>query len=178
MNSNSFKTLLSKPDLLAEIEREWARRHLREFVRQAWPVLEPEAFVPGWHVDAICEHLEAVTDGYIRNLLITIPPRHTKSTLISVIWPCWEWINHPENRFLCSSYAETLAIRDAVRSRRLIQSPWYQANWGAVYHLSGDQNVKARYENDRGGFRLSAGAVSPEAIREGLKRVSAALRSI
>jgi hypothetical protein len=34
---------------------------LREFVERGWHVLEPEApFIPNWHVDAICEHLEAI----------------------------------------------------------------------------------------------------------------------
>jgi hypothetical protein len=47
-----------------EIDRELAARRLREFVRQAWWVVEPSTpFVPGWHIDAIIEHLEAITAG-------------------------------------------------------------------------------------------------------------------
>src|ERR1700751_5507894 len=35
-------------------ERELATRSLREFVRQAWHVVEPATvFVPGWHIDAL-----------------------------------------------------------------------------------------------------------------------------
>ncbi|MEO8683011.1 MAG: hypothetical protein ABI665_28455, partial [Vicinamibacterales bacterium] len=60
---------------------------LSEYVRQAWHVVEPATpFVPGWHLDAICEHLEAVSRGEIRNLLINIPPRHAKSLIVSVFW--------------------------------------------------------------------------------------------
>ncbi len=44
---------------------------------------------------AIIEHLEAVTYGQIRNLLINVPPRHMKSLLVSVFWPAWEWIPPP-----------------------------------------------------------------------------------
>ena len=40
-NSANFRALLSRPSLLAEIEQELASRNLREFVRQAWPVMEP-----------------------------------------------------------------------------------------------------------------------------------------
>ena len=55
--------------------------------------MEPSTpFVPGFHIDAIIEHLEAVTRGQIRNLLINVPPRHMKSLLVSVFWPAWEWI--------------------------------------------------------------------------------------
>src|SRR5262249_38310822 len=111
-NSSSFAQLLAKPYLLDEIDRELAGRSLREFVRQAWAVIEPSTpFVPGWHIDAIIEHLEAVSHGQIRNLLINVPPRHMKSLLVSVFWPAWEWIRRPELRWLYSSYGAQLSIR-------------------------------------------------------------------
>src|ERR1700761_2278193 len=93
---------------------------LHTFVSQAWPILEPTTpFVPGNHLTAICEHLEAVTNGQIQALLINIPPRHMKSLAVSVFWPVWEWILHPERRWLYSSYALSLATRDSVKCRRL-----------------------------------------------------------
>src|SRR5215469_12944033 len=105
-NSDSFATLLKRPCLRDEIDKELAGRSLREFVRQAWPIVEPATpFVPGWHIDAIVEHLEAVTRGQIRNLLVNVPPRHMKSLLVSAFWPAWEWIRFPERRWLFSSYA-------------------------------------------------------------------------
>jgi len=123
-NSNSFALLLKRSSLLAEIDQERASRGLGEFVRQAWPIIEPSTpFVVGWHIDAIIEHLEAISLGYIRNLLINVPPRHMKSLLVSVLWPAWEWIRCPERRFLYSSYAAQLSIRDSVKCRRLIESP-------------------------------------------------------
>jgi predicted phage terminase large subunit-like protein len=129
-------------------------------------VVEPSTpFVPGWHVDAIIEHLEAVTRGQIRNLLINVPPRHMKSLLVAVLWPAWEWIRSPERRWLYSSYAAQLSIRDSVKCRRLIESPWYQARWGDRYALTSDQNTKGRFDNDRSGYRLSTsvgGAVTGE----------------
>jgi hypothetical protein len=109
-NLNSFASLLRRPGLLIEIDSERVRS-LREFVRQAWIVVEPSTpFVPGFHIDAIIEHLEAVTRGQIRNLLINVPPRHMKSLLVSVFWPAWEWIAHPERRWLYSSYAASLSF--------------------------------------------------------------------
>ena len=89
---------------MAEIDRELATRSLREFVEQAWHVVESaKAFVPNWHIDAIVEHLEAVSRREIRNLLINVPPRHAKSLLVAVFWPCWEWIRWPERRWLFST---------------------------------------------------------------------------
>jgi hypothetical protein len=157
MNNSDYVHLLSSPSLLQDLNRELATRHLKEFIRQAWPVVEPATpFVPGWHVDAICEHLEAISHGQIRNLLITIPPRHMKSLAVSVFWPCWEWIRWPQRRWLFSSYAESLSIRDSVRCRRLIQSPWYQSHFGNCFVLTGDQNEKHRFENDRSGCRIAS----------------------
>ena len=166
-NSNSFGPLLTKPFLRDEIDRELATRGFREFVRQAWPIIEPSTpFVPGWHIDAIAEHLEAVSFGQIRNLIINVPPRHMKSLLVSVFWPAWEWIRWPERRWLYSSYGAQLSIRDSIKCRRLIESSWYQERWGDRFALTSDQNTKSRFDNDRSGYRIAT-SVGGAATGEG-----------
>lgn len=112
-------------------------------------------FVPNWHIDAIAEHLEAVTRGQVPQIVINIPPRHMKSLLVSVMWPAWVWTFWPESRWLTASYALSLAIRDTVKARRIIRSPWYQSRWGDRFAMAGDQNVKSRYENTRTGYRIA-----------------------
>jgi predicted phage terminase large subunit-like protein len=170
-NSNSFAQLLARPYLLDDIDRELASRGLREFVRQAWPVVEPSTpFVPGWHIDAIIEHLEAVSRGQIRNLLINVPPRHMKSLLVSAFWPAWEWITWPERRWLYSSYGAQLSIRDSIKCRRLIESFWYQARWADRFALTSDQNTKGRFDNNRSGYRLAT-SVGGAATGEGGDRI-------
>lgn len=170
-NSNSLALSLVKPNVRAKVERELATRSLREFVRQAWHVIEPlTPFVPGRHIDAIIDHLEAVTRGDIRNLLINVPPRHMKSLLVSVLWPAWEWILHPERRWLYSSYAASLSIRDSVKCRTLIESPWYQRFWGDRFALASDQNTKTRFDNDRSGYRIAT-SVGGAATGEGGDRI-------
>lgn len=129
---------------------------LREFTRAAWPLLEPATpFKPNWHIDAISEHLEGCRKREIRRLVINIPPRHMKSLNVTVLWPSWWWASEPWVRFLSASYGEKLATRDAVKSRRLIESAWYRARWGHVFRLLRDQNQKARYENDQTGYRIA-----------------------
>lgn len=143
---------------LSEIRAEKARRHLRDFVRHAWPVLEPETpLVWGWHVEAICDHLEAVSDGQIKRLLINIPPGHAKSLLVSVFWPAWQWLRRPSWRALFSSYKAELAIRDSVRCRAVVTSDWYRSWFRPDWKLSGDQNVKSYFQNDKTGARQSIG---------------------
>jgi predicted phage terminase large subunit-like protein len=170
-NSNNYGSLLRRPRLLEEIDAEFAGRSLREFVVQAWPIVEPSTpFVPGWHIDAIIGHLEAVTAGQIRLLLINVPPRHMKSLLVSVFWPAWEWIRFPERRWLYSSYGAQLSIRDSVKCRRLIESHWYQQRWGDRFSLTSDQNTKGRFDNNRSGYRLST-SVGGAATGEGGDRI-------
>lgn len=141
---------------LDDIRAERARRSLHEYVRQLWHVVEPSApFVDGWYLAAICAHLEAVSRRELRDLLINMPPRMAKSLIISVFWPTWEWLDHPERRWLYSSYAMGLATRDSLKCRRLIQSNIYQRRWGDRYRLTGDQNAKTRFDTDKTGYRLA-----------------------
>ncbi len=136
---------------------EQARRSFREFVEQAWHVLEPStAFVPGMHVDAICDHLQAVTEGRIRDLIINVPPGHAKSLLTAVFWPAWVWIDKPQTRWVFSAYRADLAMRDSVKCRTLIESEWYQSRWGDRFGLRDDENQKQRWANDRTGYRVIA----------------------
>lgn len=121
--------------LLCLAEAEEMRRSLKAFVTQAWHIIEPVPYRDGWCVDAICEHLEALTSGAIRFLLINIPPRHSKSTICSVLWPAWCWLHNAAERFLCSSYGLNLAIRDNLKKRNLIESKWFQDRYGKAFSL-------------------------------------------
>jgi len=121
-------------------------------------VVEPTTpFVDNWHIGLISEYLTALTKLQIQNLIINIPPRHMKSLQSVVMWPTWVWIQDPSSRWLTGSYALTLATRDALKSRRVIQSDWYQSLFGHIYTLTGDQNTKSRYENDKTGLRVAFG---------------------
>ena len=143
------------------IERDLCARSLSEFVRQAWHVLEPgQPYVHGWHVDAVCEHLEAVTGGDINRLLINVPPGTMKSTLVSIFFPAWEWgpRGMPHMRFIGAAHEQGLAVRDTRKMRNLILSDWYQERW--PINLTSDQNQKTFYENEKTGFRQACAVAS------------------
>jgi len=145
--------MISNDEMLS-IEREYCKRSLANFARRAWHVLEPATPLKwGWATDSICEHLEAVTAGDIKRLLMNVPPGSMKSLLVSVIWPAWEWgpLGMPEKRFLGTAHKQDLAVRDSTKCRRLIQSDWYQSLWQLL--LTSDQNAKTKFENDKTGFR-------------------------
>lgn len=144
-----------------------AESSLKEFVTQAWNVVEPKTpFIDGYHLDAICEHLEAVTLRQIQMLLINVPPRHMKSLLASVFWPAWVWIKEPHHKWLTTTYTQPLSTRDSRRCRSVIQSQWYQERWGDSFFLVDDQNQKMRFENDKTGYRIAT-SVDGAATGEG-----------
>lgn len=137
----------------AEAERERVSRDaekirakcqtLAGFVREAWHVLEPNApLIWGWHLDAICEHLEAVTAGRINRLLINVPPGSSKSLIVSVLWPAWEWAQgHRSYRYLTTAFNDGPVKRDTRKSRDLILSGWYQSLWPEMKGLN-DSTLK------------------------------------
>ena len=149
---------------------------LGEFIRQAWHVIEPgQPYTHGWHIDFICAHLEAITDGdtledgspYNR-LLINIPPGTMKSLIANVFWPAWEWgpKNMPYLRYVCAAHkVENLSARDSRRMRQLITSEWYHERWGDRVSLAKDQNEKLNFQNSAGGFRIATAITSLTGIR-------------
>jgi predicted phage terminase large subunit-like protein len=170
---STFTSALRTPRrTLMALDRLEYEEDLLTFFKDAWPlIVGAKPYVPGWHLEAIAEHLMAVTRGTLGTqiLIINIPPRMTKSSLVSVAWPAWMWALPPELvegvlttpfvgpqvQILSSSYGTMLSKRDTNRTRRLISSSWYQRLWGDRYHLMDDQNSKGRYDNDKGGYRLA-----------------------
>lgn len=122
--------------LAHDIERIRARcQTLAGFVREAWHVLEPnQPLIWNWHLDAICDHLEAVTDGRINRLLINVPPGSSKSLLVSVLWQAWEWgpLGLRFMRYLTTAFNDTPVTRDTRKCRDLIRSEWFRSLWPEV----------------------------------------------
>ena len=130
--------MMGKIDLVVNhalvLQGEWLRRSFHRFVEAAWPIIEPGSkFSDNWHVHAICDHLEAVSQGKIHRLIINMPPRFAKSSLVSVLWPVWVWISKPETKFLTSSFSKDLATRDSVAARRLMESDWFKLRYSHIF---------------------------------------------
>ncbi len=165
------------PDVMA-IGAERMRRSLSLFCQRAWSQIDPQPLIWNWHLDLICECLQAVTRGELNDLLINIPPGHAKSMIVSVLWPAWEWACDPQKKLISSSYIDSLVARDAVRFRDLIVTPWYQEHFvtprAAIaererakpesdqdplkllgsWAFKDDQNLKMHMKNTLGGERI------------------------
>lgn len=137
-------------------------RSLVKFHRGAWPNFDPAQYCHNWHIDAVGDHLEGVMHGHIRVLIITEPPRTMKSSMTAAsfppyVWaqPKWKPLAGPHVKFVGVAYDPDLSIRDATKSRRIIESPWYQDRWGDRFQIRRDRGRADNYENTAGGFRFS-----------------------
>jgi predicted phage terminase large subunit-like protein len=145
------------PDDLVHIDRELAKRSLIDFCKMSWHVLEPSTPLKwGWAMDAICEHLEAITNGTLdRHLCMNVPAGSMKSLLVNVFWPCWEWGPKDQThlRHITTAHEEGLAIRDTRKARLLIKSEWFQRRW--VIELDSSSDGKREFGNNDQGFMLA-----------------------
>jgi predicted phage terminase large subunit-like protein len=146
-----------KITLLKELyERALAEESFYEFVKQAWPQIEGDnPFIDGWHIKAVCDHLEAAFRGEIKRLLINVPPRTCKTTVVSIMLPAWIWIHRPQTKFVYAAHAKPISLIASRLCRMLVDSPWYKIRWGHIVQLSKDQASKGHFENTEGGYRIS-----------------------
>lgn len=124
-----------------------------EFIKAAWPVVEPATYIDNWHIAMYADHLQALDEGRIDKLLVNIPPGTSKSLVTSVFWPAWRWTRNPGLRMMFASYSAALSNRDAIKCRVLLDSPFYRSMWGHRVELETDSQVY--YSTSKGGWRLA-----------------------
>jgi len=150
------------PDLTIRHDRAYVRRFgLHGFVETCWGQLEPGAFVDGWHIEEMCRHLEAVTRGQIKRLIINVPPGFSKSLIVSVFWPLWTWIEDAGKKWIFASYDLGLAWRDARKMRNVLLSQWWHDRWPHVFLPPTESKAVSVFDNNRGGFRFSTSVAGP-----------------
>src|SRR5260370_7838016 len=148
---------LIKQELLALLEekarrqeRKYLSKSLPDFVRLAWPILEPVTKLSwNWHLDLICEYLTLIKEGKFKQrfgaeyegIIFNVPPRTMKSLLITVFFPVWVWTSDPAKRWMFASYADKLSTQHSVFRRNVIDSPWYKDRWGHVFSFARNQTL-------------------------------------
>jgi predicted phage terminase large subunit-like protein len=119
------------------------QKDLFYFLWQMFDVLHRdrgEAFVPNWHLQAMCWQLSKVATGHTRRLLITIPPRHLKTITTSVAFVAWLIGRDPALRIIIASYGHALSQKNLVDLRRVMESPAYRRLFPEVaIHVAGPE---------------------------------------
>ncbi len=130
-----------------------SRTHFSLFLRRVLACVAPGThYHHNWHIDAIAEHLLACERGEISRLIINMPPRMLKSTIVSVAWPAWLLGQEPSRRLLVASYAQALANKHAIDCRAVMESGWYPRLFPCTSIQRG-QNTKERFATTDRGYR-------------------------
>ncbi len=154
------------------------RGGLLSFVRYFWHILEPGTeFTDGWVLEAICEHLEAVTFGEITNLLINVPPGCCKSLLTNVFWPAWEWgaMELSHIRYVTFSYSSSNTERDNQRFGDLVTSSEFKAMYPAVQIR---QNGVGMVSNFKHGWKLASSVTGSATGKRGNRAICDDLNNV
>jgi predicted phage terminase large subunit-like protein len=145
--------------------------HLRSdfsaFCRACWPHLHAGSKL-SWTPahDLICEYLVAVWQGQFRRLIINCPPRFAKSTIVTILWPIWLWLQSPTLAFLCCSYEIDLATNHNLDRRKLMDSKWFRDMFGNFFQLASDRSQAGEFQNTAGGL-MQAASVNSKAQGRG-----------
>lgn len=159
MNSLNLQNLPTRQ----QINNELARRCKDDFfffLRYFWDVIVPETPVYNWHIPFLCSELEMVAKRVFNrekseyDLIVNIPPGTTKSTIVTIMFPLWCWINDPTLRFITGSYSQSLSIDHAQLSRDIIRSKKFTDIFEDL-ELREDKDQKQSYANKHGGERMA-----------------------
>lgn len=126
--------------------RELARRRLLDFILFNFP-----EYKVNWHHKLLIEKLEQVERGELKRLIVTMPPRHGKSEIVSVQFPAW-LIGRDKNRNVIeASYSGDLAVDFGRQVRNIIAGDKYKHLFNVT--LAEDSQAKGKWNtNGRGAY--------------------------
>lgn len=78
------------------------------------------------HHDAIARVLEEVVEGNIRFLILTMPPRHGKSELVSRRLPAWLIGRFPHQHGVVATYNDDFAAEFGKEVRTIVKTPQFR----------------------------------------------------
>jgi predicted phage terminase large subunit-like protein len=117
------------------------------------------AYVPYEHVLALDEQLSALALGEIDRLIVSMPPRHGKSELISRYLPAWYLGRFPDRRVMLTSYEAGLAASWGRKARDVLREAGED-----VFGVRVSDRVSARSAweiEGHGGGMVTAGVGGP-----------------
>ena len=100
---------------------ELARRTLIDFTCHTFP-----NYQAGWHHELLAEYLDQYISGNIKRLIVTMPPRHGKSELVSRRLPAFILGKNPDATIIATSYTADLATRMNRDVQRIMDDPSYK----------------------------------------------------
>tara|TARA_R110002074_G_scaffold117023_4_gene248753 strand:- start:504 stop:1961 length:1458 start_codon:yes stop_codon:yes gene_type:complete len=107
-------------------------------------------FIRNTHHDVIFRACHDLIEGREDRLILAVPPRHTKSTIMSEMFPAWWMGKHPTHQVICATYAQGLADDFGRKVRNHMQGEMYRAIFPDTI-LSKDSRSASKFATTTGG---------------------------
>ena len=104
------------------------------------------------YIEAILYQLLRVANGDVTRLVINMPPRHFKSTIVSVVMVAYYLGLDPSQKIMVVSYSKDLATELHNLTRDLMQSDFYKWVFAKTKIRSG-KNTEGEFKTTMGGGR-------------------------
>ena len=95
--------------------REEAQQSLSKYIEYVSGLKPPP------HIELLCEKLEAVADGRIKRLMISMPPGHAKSFTASQHFPAWYLSKYGQKNLICATHTQELSDSFGLKVRNIIK---------------------------------------------------------
>jgi hypothetical protein len=130
------------------------KTNFKVFLQKSFYTLHPNTpFINNWHIDLICEYLEALENKEIKRLIINIPPRYLKSFCISVAWSAWLLAQDSTRKIIVASYSMQFAKKLSLDCKTLVNANWYKNIFDTT--ISNKQSTKEKFCTTDHGFRIA-----------------------
>lgn len=137
------------------------RSSLIAFAKEVMP-----SYSVATHHKLLAGLLTDVSVGTRDRITVSVPPRHGKSTLSSIIFPAWFLGNNPSLSIILVSNTTDLATDFGAKVRDIISLPVYKKIFPNV-SLSPSKKAAGRWDTNQGGEFFAAGTGASIAGRGG-----------
>jgi predicted phage terminase large subunit-like protein len=130
------------------------RNDFLTFAQRVFRELNPgRTFEPGWHHEAIADRIGVVVTGQYNRVIINLPPRSAKSTIVSVALPAFLLGQDPSKRLIVVCYNQELANFFGRQTRQVMQSDWYRRLFPST--VIPTKAAEGKFYTTAGGYRLA-----------------------
>lgn len=160
---------------LHEVKAELCRRSLFYFLKEFWSEINTSDYEHNWHIEFLCDKIQLVLDKYVlnrpphippdtwyegitenirKNLIYTIPPGTSKTTILSRMAPAWLWCNDSSKTWISNTIDSKNASEFSRKTMDIINSDKYQLYFPTV-RIRREASAVNFYQSTQGGVRYS-----------------------
>jgi predicted phage terminase large subunit-like protein len=152
MQENNLQLLAKNASVLLNDYLAFTRFFYKKYTRNEFHISQPISRRS--HHYEIADALIKVYKGEIKNLLIVVPPRHSKTEMIKM-FIAWAWARNPKSNWLYVSADEMLATKATASTRQIMQCADYSNLFGV--RIARDSDAKGAFATNFGGTILARG---------------------